>query len=359
MQTKRRISSARSVLFWMVLGFLVAQLALNVLLELRYSAVNDKEYARRLDLLRARLSEEPGRPLLLLLGSSRTEMNFLPEELPPLRTASGQQPLPFNFSHLGAGPVMNLLELRRLLRAGIRPEWLVLEVMPPQLGDVSQHIITDVAGSQDLPLTGRYDNPLRAYGVFVRGRLVPCYKHRMFLTHKAVPQWAPAAAWQREQIPANGLGRLGGDYAWMAAPKRDPIEAQRRTQATRDGYRPNLQDLRIADISGRALHETLNLCRDQHIPVVLLLSPEGKDFQSWYSPDARRLVDDYPAALAREYDVPLIDARDWLDECDFIDSHHTVLAGAKRFTLRLGTDVLQPFVEGDLRTVASRVAVGP
>src|SRR4051812_40711862 len=122
----------------MAVAFVAVQFVLNVVVDGWHPGLYDSEYAVRLRTLRARVAEAPGRPLLLLVGSSRTEMNFLPEVLPPLHTASGETPLVFNFSHLGAGPVMNLLEVRRLLRDGVRPGWLVLEAMPPQLGDSRQ-----------------------------------------------------------------------------------------------------------------------------------------------------------------------------------------------------------------------------
>src|SRR5947199_819669 len=38
-------------------------------------------------------------------------------------------------SHLGSGPATNLLLVRRLQRHGIRPDWLIVEIMPPQLND--------------------------------------------------------------------------------------------------------------------------------------------------------------------------------------------------------------------------------
>src|SRR5262249_24621311 len=148
------------------------------------------------------------------------------------------------------------------------------------------------------------------------------------------------------QIP---LGALGGDYTWQAVPVPSPDEARKRVEWAQRGYYPTLQKLRIGDMSDRAMHELLDLCRANGISVALLLTPEGSAFQSWYSPEAGRCVDDYCAALSQEYGVPLVDGRDWLDDGDFADSHQVNLRGAEAFTLRLGRDVLQPLVEGKLR----------
>jgi Protein of unknown function (DUF1574) len=342
---RRRNTKARLALFWAVLGFFGVQVALDVGVVARHPELDDPEFGRRLTMLRERMAEAPGRPLMLLLGSSRTEMNFQPELLPPLRTTSGEQPLVFNFSHLGAGPGMNLLELRRLLRNGIRPEWLVIEVMPSQLGDRSQSILVALAGARDLSMTRRYRNPWQVYGYFLRNQLVPCYKHRMFLAHQTLPGWVAPADWEKEQIH---LGELGGDYSWQAEIDPTPDRVRERTESARIGYSPTLQDLHLVDLSDRAMHEMLDLCRQTGIRVALLLSPEGRAFQSWYSPEARQMVDRYCGDLSRDYGLPLIDARNWLDDSAFLDSHHVTVRGAEAFTRRLGPEALQPFVEGKL-----------
>src|SRR5438067_2517126 len=121
---------ARAALAWAA-GLLLAALAAGAAaVDACYPELNDAEFGRQLRALRARRAERPGRPVLAVVGSSRTAMAFAPEELPPLRDAAGAEVLPFNASHFGAGPVMNLLHARRLLASDARPRWLVVELMP-------------------------------------------------------------------------------------------------------------------------------------------------------------------------------------------------------------------------------------
>jgi hypothetical protein len=301
---------ARAALLWGVIGFFCVQAALDIAVVARHPELDDQEFAQRLEMLRQRQAEEPGRPLLLLLGSSRTVGSFLPEKLPPLRTATGERALPFNFSHLGAGPGMNGLELHRLLRNGIRPDWLVVEVMPPQLGDEKQSILTSTANVKDLSITRHYLNPWRTYGIFFRGQLVPSYKYRRYLARHLVPGWIPDADMTQDRMV---LSDLGGDDSWQQIGELTPAQAQEYTAAARAGYFPPLQDLQVVSLSDRAMRDLLELCRRERIPVALLLTPEGREFQSWYAPESRQRVDRYCADLSRDYDVPLIDARDWLD----------------------------------------------
>jgi hypothetical protein len=167
-----------------------------------------------------------------------------------------------------------------------------------------------------------------------------------------VPRWVPSAL--RIGESSITLDPLGGDHNWCV---RDgsTICARQCLEVAREGYYPALQQFRIADISDRAVRELIALCRQEGIRLVLLLTPEGKTFRSWYSPATRGLIEDYFRELSR-HDVPLIDARDWLAEEHFIDSHHTLRCGADAFTLRLGQEVLQPFVQDRLQSPGFPVA---
>ena len=51
---------------------------------------------------------------------------------------------------------MNLVEVARVLRAGIRPTWLVCELMPPQLAEDRHSLTLEAASVADLPLLRHY-----------------------------------------------------------------------------------------------------------------------------------------------------------------------------------------------------------
>jgi hypothetical protein len=184
------------------------------------------------------------------------------------------------------------------------------------------------------------------YSIYARSRLNPWYKHRLFLMQWLAPRCVPSGIRQGE---ANiTLDRLGGDHGWCLRNEVNAASGTGCLEAACQGYYPALQHFRIVDISDRAVRELITLCRQEGIGLTLLLTPEGKIFQSWYSPAARQLIDRYCQELSRTYDVSLVDARDWLGEEQFVDSHHTRVSGAEAFTRRLGSDVLQPFVEDRL-----------
>src|SRR5262249_48116069 len=111
-------------------GFVVLALAFVVVMDVRCPFWTDREFAARRQIVLDRTAEHPERPLMVGLGSSRVGAGFVPEELDPIYDNRGRQISVVNFSHLGAGPRMNLVQLRRLLRDGIVPDYLLVEFMP-------------------------------------------------------------------------------------------------------------------------------------------------------------------------------------------------------------------------------------
>jgi hypothetical protein len=326
--------------------FVAVQLLFTVVVDVWHPEVYDEEFGVRMGLLHARQTETPDRPLLLLMGSSRTVMNFRPELLPEMRTTTGTAVLPFNFSHLGAGPTMTLMEYHRLRRAGVRPTWLALEVMPPCLSNESPSVMTACMSVLDLPLLHRYVNWSTLYGQFVKTRLLPLYRHRQEVVHGLSPAWAtPDSSGKQDRIR---LGPLGGDDGWLVRNEVPADFLQRQMELTRADYYPQLQQFTVKESARRAYRELIETCRRDGVHVVLLLTPEGPAFRSWYREGGLRQIDAFCDEVRRDYGVDVIDTRTWLPESDFIDSHHVCLHGAKEFTTRLGREVLQPLVRQSL-----------
>src|SRR5439155_20741574 len=89
--------------------------------------------------------------------------------------------------------------------------------------------------------------------------------------------------------------------------------------------------------------------RQRHTKVVFLLMPESREFQSWYPPEARKEIDAFLMHLSREYDLPIVDARSWVGEEAFFDSHHLTFVGAQEFSQRFGREILAPLLQGRLK----------
>lgn len=336
---QRMLSNARATLFWTSACFLTLHLGVHLILETSRAEAYDPEYQRRLTLLQERLSEAPDRPLLLVVGSSRIATGFRPETMPELRTPDGRLPLAFNFSHTGAGPLLNLMEVERLLRRGIRPQWLVVEVLPAMLKMSGGSSTLENAESRDLALLSEHLPPWKVFSSYAWSRTVPSSRHYSAVLRPCMPDWFTPVDERLRLDP------LGGACLFEDC---DTESIRRRTDVMHARYYPALQEFHISAVADRSLRRLLDRCREENIPVALLLTPEASEFRNWYAPGTLELLEQFCGELTRDYDAPLIDARAWLDDGDFVDAHHTHPDGAVNFTWRLASDVLQPLVEGQL-----------
>src|SRR5262249_30516835 len=93
-----------------------------------------------------------------------------------------------------------------------------------------------------------------------------------------------------------------------------------------------------------ALNSILDTCEQIHLPVVLVMMPEGPFFRTFYPPGMQEQLADKFAAISQERRVLLVNARDWVPEPELYDSHHALPAGAARFSKRLRDEVIVPVV---------------
>jgi hypothetical protein len=332
---------AKGALGWGIAGFLAFQLALFVIVEKWHPHLADPEFASRVALLRARQAEAPGRPLVIMVGSSRCMEGFRPEVLPPLRTATGQSPLVFNCSHTASGPLLNLMMVTRLVRHGICPDWLFVEIMPPILSN--EWLYRTALEAEDLPVLAQHIPPGKLCVNYLRSRLATYHSCQLRLLQYYAPDLVGAPL-----VGPYSLDRLGGRPAQTKP--LTPADLRKRLDLARSQYVETLQHYQITPRADGATRALLELCRQRHIHIALVLMPEGTTFHSWYPPEARRQLDQFLAEIHRDYQVPVIDARSWLSDDDMYDSHHASSAGAERFTQRFGREVLQTILERDLET---------
>ena len=76
------------------------------------------------------------------------------------------------------------------------------------------------------------------------------------------------------------------------------------------------------------------------LKVALVTMPEGSDFRGWYPPGSWAAIKQFLNDLEHEFEVPWINARDWVADDDFSDSHHLLPTGATVFTQRLWHDLI-------------------
>lgn len=327
-----------------VLWFLAFAVVLNVgfLLALDHGPprLRDPEYGRRLDRVRARAAENPGRPLVLALGSSRTAMGVRPDVL--AEETSG--PLVLNFALAGSGPVMELMAFRRALADGVKPAAVVVEYWPAFLhegGGYHEQARIDVARLRpvDRPLVRDFfRDPDAAETAMRQQRLSPWYGHRRSIINQLSPSLLPTA--QRSEamwVKIDDWGWLPGRTGATAA------EREKGIASTAAYYVPLFAGYEVSPVADRALRQLVAECRDNGTPVALLYLPEGAVFRSFMSPEAVRLSDEHLRRVVGELRLPLIDARGWVPDADLPDGFHLTQDGAAKFTRKLRTAVAETF----------------
>jgi hypothetical protein len=348
----RRTQRVRQAAVGLVSGaafFVLLQLGLALAIEAGLTDWRDPPYEYRLHQMQRRLRAAPPRPALVVaLGSSRTLMGLRGLEASrSLSTLLGRPVVVMNFARSGAGPLLELLTLRRLRDDGIRPDLLLVEVLPPalnaadppvELGEV--RLPTERLRWKDLAFVERYSGVRRELRqAWRRGWPLAWYTHRVSLLSALVPGLVPQAhrLTARQDLDASGSIR-DPEGSWSCK------DRQQATQAAFCEYAGVLAGHRLGGPTCAALHELLFAARRDGIATALILMPEGPLFRSWYPVSVRGKVDRWLANVAQQHGVPLIDTRTWFDDSAFWDSHHLRPTGAEHFTRRLSKEVLLPLL---------------
>ncbi len=350
---RRVVSRGRAALLWTIGLFAAGQWAMGAWLHRAHPEMCDPTWAFRLDRLRQRLAEAPGKPLLVTLGSSRTANGVSPSDFADWEPRNGPRPVVFNFATLGAGPIRELLTLRRLLAHGIRPDWLVVEVWPAfwlDRGHYEEHlpILQGDAQLSDVAVLRRlYDCGWETFTRMVETNLMPVVHFRTELFCAYVPFLVSERA--REEVLRSRVHWETLDpWGWLPIrwPRMSAEQFARHVVQARDLTQPRLEELRVTKNADWAIRTLLDECRQRRIEVALAYMPEHSVLRSWYSPRALSLLQDYLTRLGREYAVPIIDTRHWLDDDSFQDVLHLHADGGRAFSARFGREVLRPLLEG-------------
>jgi hypothetical protein len=335
----RRVARSRRTLLFATLFVFVANAALGVVGE-HSPRLKDPAYGDKWAMLRRQIAARPGEPLVLSLGSSRTLLGFHGQHA---ENVMGRKVIAFNFGTPAAGPVTELVYLRRLFDAGVRPDLLLVEVMPGLCADGPN------GPAEQLTLNGerlcmsevetveRYGFGPGTRQAWRESALLPWSKLRFQLLGRVVPSWLPwnlRFDWSRAADP----------HGW-ATPPRQEVTAEERAEREANARTEYAGSLASVSPDGRpfaALRELLSECQARGIHTRLVLYPEGSSFRAMYPTGTGERFVAAVKTLATEFRAPLTDARDWLGDGHMYDGHHMFGAGAEVFTARLSAEVLAP-----------------
>jgi hypothetical protein len=336
-----------------LLVMLAVQLATGWAIQTDRMPLRDPLYLDKLASLRAHPGFAPtghptgaGDPLrVVFLGSSRTlDAVDAGAAQAALTRRLGRPVAAFNFAHPGAGPVANALYLRRLLNDGVRPDAFVIEVHPAllasQSGPAEVHWFPVIRlRPEEMPIVRRLGFPVAqpaAHGW--RGWLLPWYEYRFPLVDRYATQFSVL------RFP---MGRQQADgHGFVRCREPDPAERGKLLELTRDQYAGCFNGYQPGGCGVAAVRDALETSRAAGVRAALVLTPESSEFRAWYPEPGRSQIGPILTGLAREFDCPLFDGRQWLADELIGDGHHLTGRGADAFTQRLTCEALAPWLSG-------------
>ena len=298
--------------------------------------LRDPEYGLRLTALCQRVKEHPGRPLVVVLGSSRTAQGVRPAVYE--QTTTADSPLLFNLSQSGGGPVSQLLTLRRLLADGITPAAAVVEFWPPFLrGDLMFREQTRIDPKRlravDEPTVRQFfDDPDATWAARNGDSFVPLVAHRRNLLVRFCPDLIPQP--ERTDLMWRDVDGWGW---WPGRITATPEQIDKGWHTVEAFYGPLFQTYRIDPTHDRAYRTLLAECRERGSRVTLVRMPETRRFAALQSAESVTLAERYLTDLLAEFPAPVIDGRTWADESNLPDGFHLTQAGAEAFTRRFAS----------------------
>ncbi len=347
---QEQYTRARTALLCCVGLFVALNLGLMGAIDFWLPQLRDPCFGYKAPRLRSRVREaaRTHARVVVVLGSSRTVFGVKSKELEAQLTRKlGEPVVVFNFGIPGSGPLIDLINLRRLFDLGIRPDLLVMEVLPPFLagqptvrGAELQWISATQLTHAELDLLESYGNPVgQIREAWWEAVPVPWFSRRFAILSWLVPNWLPMSSrqdWFREV----------DDSGWVPSKIHvtNPDQVRDGIRRAHEQYIQSLVGFQLGGPSCQALREILEECRQRRIQTALLLMPEGSDFRSWYPAPTWAEIEGFLRALSHEYAAPLINARTWMPDEAFCDSHHMLDEGASAFTRRLGASALAPLL---------------
>jgi hypothetical protein len=334
----------RAYVFWTLACITIMQTVLGAAIDIGLPSVRDPEYAHREAVLLARLAENRGKPIVMVLGSSRV-LNGLDAQ-----TAShlvGDRALVFNLGIPASGPFLDKVWLERLESRGIKPDVLFIEVVgthfasdgtPPDQRslDGARLSLSEMA---EIPATqSALTGPVRRWAI---GRVLPTFRHQAELRALlGIDEHAHGAHLHRDLASID-------NYGWAARNDYNPA----LKQLAHDQYDGFFRDFRLSPMQVDLLEQNIAACQRRGIKTILLLTPEGSEFRNQYTPAMSAAIKGMLAQLHERFHVQVVDARDWVDDAKFVDMHHLRRDGAQIFTERLAREAIEPLLR-DRETMA-------
>jgi hypothetical protein len=311
----------------------VATAGLAVSVETNRPEWRDPEYGHRIQQLRQWRAVAPARPLVLVFGSSRTQMGIAPAAMGfPDRPGS---PVVYNFGYRSGRLFRSCFQLMRVLDEGPRPDSVLIQLsMVDLIGGIDGELLPAEWGSRlEWGDFARLDPYLPdASGVrrsWLGARLTGWLAHRQSILSDLAPEWQVRST-RQVQYYWERLDRYGFTPHHMESPT--PAYRKALYERAHRVHGPAFAGAPVSPGTEQSLRDVVERCVREGIPVACFWAPESVTYRSWYSDAARAEMNRFETWLRTEIGVPVFPAPADLPDTDFVDGFHMIKSGAEKYS---------------------------
>lgn len=331
-----------------IFAFVAGIVIWNGFLDFRRPEWKDSQTTWRTKRLKALNKVRNDKPFIVMFGSSRSEMGFSP------LAASSSRGAPdtaiFNMSQAGSGLYHHLLQLNRILSAGIRPTAICVEILPVHLAKNRQTNANAVFSAVPVAMT-RTDisalspylrDPSTQYREWLEIRANIWSYSRLPVTYRFVPSFLS----EKQQKTMTWDEYDGTGWRPYDKPNMPAAERSGRKAVAEREYRTQLETFEFDPEVLKLYRDIIERCAKQNIPVAFYLMPESPWFRSMAPAATTSSIRRELEIFTHEHHVPLFDMTNWVDEeLDFADGHHLLKHGSVPVSERFGRECLMPWLK--------------
>jgi hypothetical protein len=344
-RANRRLRQARSTVIGAVLGLIVLNLALAAAVNVR-PGLRDPLFDLPAGRFGERIASTDSRPITIaFLGSSRTGGGIRPALVEEAVAAETGRPcVAYNLHAPGNGPVGELVHWHRLVDPGLRPDVVVIELLPGGFAseggrpEDAKRLHGDRLTWDETQLVQQYGFPPDVESEWREANANPWFGFRFQLLGMVRPKWLPSGVARHERRPATDLGWQPPFFL-----THSPEHFGQAVEVNRDLLYKQMQLSRFDGPPAAALRDLVASCREHGTVPAAFVTPESSPLRSWYPVDVDRGVRAFVEEL-RAGGVVAADGRDWLPDEAYSDGHHVVRSWADEYTRRVTRAVVLPAV---------------
>lgn len=344
--TNRRTRRARSTVLVSAFVLIALNLGLAGYVASR-DGLRDPMFDLPAEHFKSRVESAPEpRPLtIVFLGSSRTGYGIRPAVVEQIvQSQTGRKCIAHNLHVPANGPIGQMVHWQRLLDRGMRPDIVVLEILPARFSgsDKLKEEMMSFRGDrmtwEEVQLVRGYGFPEEAESDWREANWNPWFGFRFQILGGIQPTWLPNTVTHHER-------RTEGDLGWKRPffEKWSPDKYPEAIEANKAILFDKMQEIRFDATPANCFRELITSAQNHGTVPAIFVTPEASVIRDWYTRATNSQVRAFVTELQAK-GLIVADGREWLPDEAFSDGHHAVRSWADAYTRKVTEAVVLPAI---------------